>query len=400
MIDAQGFRQRLAVFLLFACTAFRCTFATADDNLRGIDAAVRDAAQQMMQQHGIPGLAIAVTANGTQRFFNHGLASRETQQKITSDTLFEIGSISKTFTATLATYAQAEGRLSLADSPGKYLPQLRGSHFDEVSLVNLGTHTVGGLPLQVPDEIRNTQQLMDYLKAWQPSYAPGTQRTYANPSIGMLGMVAAISMKLSFEMAMEQRLFPALGMANSYIDVPASKMPLYAQGYTREDAPVRVNPGMLAAEAYGVKTSAKDLIHFIELNLQPALAGRRLQRAILATHMGYFKLGSMTQDLIWEQYPDPVDLDALLEGSSARMVYESNAVTALNPPQPPQQAVWIHKTGGTNGFAAYVAFVPAKKIGIAILANKNYPIEPRLRLAYRILKLLESEPAPLDGARR
>jgi beta-lactamase class C len=378
-----------AEFLLLACTASFGDFAMAKAEQPDVDAAIQLAVQAVIRQYNIPGLAIAVSANGKRRFYNYGVASRETQQKVTSDTLFEIGSISKTFTATLATYAQADGQLSLADSPSKYLPQLRGSSFDKVTLINLATHTAGGFPLQVPDEIQNTEQLMDYFKAWQPTYAPGTQRTYANPSIGMLGVVVARSMKIPFEDAMEKRLFPRLGMPDSYINVPANKMPLYAQGYNKEDAPVRVNPGVLAAEAYGVKTSARDLIRFVEVNLSPAREEKKLQRAIVDTHTGYFRLGSMTQDLIWEQYSYPVELNTLLEGNSGKVAYETNAVTALNPPQPPREAVWINKTGGTDGFSAYVAFVPAKKFGIAVLANKNYPIEPRIRLAYRILNELE-----------
>jgi len=98
----------------------------------------------------------------------------------------------------------------------------------------------------------------------------------------------------------------------------------------------------------------------------------------------------MTQDLIWEQYAYPVQLNSLLEGNSGKVAYETNAVTALNPPQPPREAVWINKTGATNGFSGYVAFVPAKKVGIVVLANKSYPNEPRIRLAYRILNELES----------
>jgi beta-lactamase class C len=174
-------------------------------------------------------------------------------------------------------------------------------------------------------------------------------------------------------------------MHDSYIAVPASRMALYAQGYNKEDRPVRAGPGVIAAAAYGVKTSARDLIRFVEVNLSPASEEKKLQRAILDTHTGYFQLGSMTQDLIWEQYGYPVKLDALLEGNSGKVALETNPVTALNPPQPPREAGWINKTGSTNGFSAYVAFVPAKKLGIVVLVNKNCPAEPRVRLAYRIL---------------
>ena len=78
----------------------------------------------------------------------------------------------------------------------------------------------------------------------------------------------------------------------------------------------------------------------------------------------------------------------------AQLLYGSTGVMKVTTGQgdwvvPPQQAVWINKTGSTNGFAAYVAFVPAKKIGIVVLANKNVPIAPRVRLAYEILEKLE-----------
>ena len=73
------------------------------------------------------------------------------------------------------------------------MPELQGSEFAKMTLVNLATHTAGGFPLQVPDAVQTMAQLMDYLKAWTPQYAPGTRRTYANPGIGMLGVVAARS---------------------------------------------------------------------------------------------------------------------------------------------------------------------------------------------------------------
>ncbi|WP_407074529.1 class C beta-lactamase [Pseudomonas sp. RTI1] len=379
----------LTLCLLSSSCLFFGNVAVANAEPRNIDAVVQDAAHSVMSHYNVAGLAIAITVDGKPRFYNYGVASRETQQPVNNGTLFEIGSVSKTFTATLATYAQASGKLLLTDRPSAYVPELKGSPFDNVTLINLATHTAGGFPLQFPDDIRNATQMMAYFKAWQPTFAPGTYRTYANPSVGMLGMTAAKSMGMPFDQALEHRLFPELGMPNSFITLPANKLPAYAQGYDKNDKPVRLSLGVLGAEAYGVKTTSKDLIRFVEANMGLTETSPLLKRAMADTHTGYFQLRAMTQDLIWEQYRYPVSLDALLEGNSNKMAYESNAVTALNPPLPPQQSVWINKTGSTNGFGAYVAFVPAKKLGIVMLANKNFPNEARVRLAYRILTELQ-----------
>ncbi|WYX63263.1 class C beta-lactamase [Achromobacter xylosoxidans] len=364
-------------------SASASTPAKADRATAAVDAAVAE----VMRQYGIDGMAIGVSHNGEQRFFNYGDASRQPRRAVSSDTLFELGSISKTFTVTLAAYAQATGRLSLADSPTKWVPELQGSEFAKLTLVNLATHTAGGFPLQVPDAVQNTAQLMDYLKAWTPRYAPGTKRTYANPSIGMLG-VAARALGESYVAAMEQQLFPKLGLRDTWLEVPPRKMPDYAQGYDKQDAPVRLNPGVLADEAYGVKSSARDMLRFIEINLGAAPVDATLQRAIAETHTGYYQLGAMTQDLIWEQYRYPVSVDDLVRGNSAQVAFETLPVKAQQPPLAPQQAVWVNKTGATNGFGAYVAFVPSRKLGIVILANRNYPNEARVRLALRVLEAL------------
>ncbi len=381
--------KRRAKILLITLASVLGSHAMAAGDQAGIDASVQQAAHEVMRQYGIPGLAIAVTVKGERHFYNYGVASRTTNQAITRDTLFEVGSVSKTLNATLAAYAEATGKLSLSSSPSQYLPELKGSKLDQVTLINLATHTAGGFPLQLPDEVRNDQQLMAYYRSWAPRFAPGTHRTYANPSIGLLGVVTASRFGLPYAKVLEGELLPKLGMGDTFIDVPASAMPRYAQGYSKDDAPVRLTPAVLADEAYGVKTSSQDLLRFVEVNLGLAQADADLQRAIDATRTGYYQLGAMTQDLIWEQYPYPVALDTLLEGNGSRMALESMAVTALNPPTPPQEAVWVNKTGSTNGFGAYVAFVPTKKLGIVLLANKNYPNEERVKLAYRILGQLE-----------
>lgn len=378
----------LAATVVFALCAAAPVSRAADTTQDSIKRTVDAAIQPLMAKDGIHGMAVGIVVGGKPYVYNYGVASTQTNQPVTRDTLFELGSISKTFTATLASYAQVSGDLSLSDTTSKYLPVLQGSQFGNVRLVNLGTHTPGGLPLQVPDEVHNDAELIQYLKAWQPSCAQGTCRTYANPGIGTLGLITAKSMGQDFTALLQQRMFPALGLKNSFIDVPQSRMPDYAQGYRKDGAPIRMAPGVLSAEAYGVKSTAADMTRFLQANMSQLQLDAKLQRAITDTHTGYFNAGVLTQDLIWEQYTYPVALKTLLEGNSSTMVLKATPATEIKPPLAPRQDVWINKTGSTNGFGAYVAFVPEKQLGIVMLANRNFPNEDRVAAAYKILTAL------------
>ncbi|SAK47038.1 beta-lactamase [Caballeronia hypogeia] len=363
------------------------TAAHADDTAN-IKATVDKTIKPLMALHGIAGMAVGVVVNGKPYVFDYGVASKETKQPVTRDTLFELGSVSKTFTATLTTHAQGQGDLSLNDPVSKYLPTLDGSEFGKVTLLNLGTHTPGGLPLQVPDEVRNNDELMQYFKTWRPTQPPGTIRTYANPGIGTLGLITAKSMRQDFDSLMQKRLFPALGLAHTYIDVPAAKQRDYAQGYAKNDAPIRMKGGVLSSEAYGVRSTAADMTRYMQINMNLVRVDAPFQRAVDATHTAYFQAGPMTQDLIWEQYPYPVALQSLVEGNSQSMILNATAVTKIEPPQAPRDDVWINKTGSTNGFGAYIAFVPKARTGIVMLANRNIPNEERVKAAYAIITSL------------
>lgn len=341
-----------------------------------------------MQKDNIAGMAVGVVEDGKTYVFDYGVASRATRTLVTRKTLFELGSVSKTLTATLVSYAQVTGRLSLSDKTGKYLPSLAGCKFGNVSLLNLGTHTPGGLPLQVPDNIKNNDQLMNYLKQWRPTYAPGTYRTYSNISIGLLGVITAKSMDQNFAQLMNKCVFSPLGMKNSYYNIPADRQADYAEGYTKDGKPIRMAAGVLSSEAYGIKTTASDMTRFVEANMNLMQLDQKLNRATTNTHTGYFRAKPMTQDLIWEQYPYPVALQALWNGDSSAMAYNAIPVVAIKPLEEPRKDVWINKSGSTNGFGAYVAFIPEKRLGIVILANKNYPINDRVTIAYRVLTRL------------
>ncbi|SOC90721.1 beta-lactamase class C [Rhizobium sp. AN5] len=379
-------RRHIALATLISTSLLTQAFAADDARLKAItDAAIKP----VMEKNGIPGLAVGISVDGENHVFTYGVMSKSTGQPVTPQTLFELGSISKTFTVALSTYAETQGKLSLSSKVEDYLPSMKGKPFGDVTLMHLGTHTAGGFPLQVPDSVKTEPQLLAYLKAWKPAYKAGTHRTYANPSIGMLGYVTAKAMGQSYDSAMQDVLFPALGLKSTFTVVPKAKMADYAQGYKRSGEPARMTPAILSSEAYGVRSTATDMIRFVNANMGLEKLDGKLQQAIANTHTGYFSVGAMTQDMIWEQYAHPAALKTLIETNSGALL-KTVPVSEISPPMKPRGDVFINKTGSTNGFGAYVAFIPEQKLGIVILANKNYPNEDRVAVAYEILNGLKS----------
>lgn len=352
-------------------------------------AAMEKVIEPLMTQWQVPGMAVAVSVNGKAQFYNYGVASKTSKQPVTQRTLFEIGSLSKTFTATLAQYAADEGKLNFTDPASRYLPALSGSAFDRVTLLQLATHTAG-TPLFVPDDVTTTPQLIAWYKAWQPPSPPGTTRVYSNLGIGLLGMITAHALNQPFSSAMENQMLPALGLHHSFITVPPVAMPDYAQGYNKEDKPVRVTPGPLDAESYGLKSSSGDLIRYLEINLGQHLTNGPWREAVQKTHTGYVRAGEFTQALMWEFYPLPVDEATLLAGNDSARIMKGVAAQSVTNPQAPV-AAWYNKTGSTNGFSSYAVFIPSRNIAVILLANKWYPNDARVKAAWDIVQGIDEK---------
>nr|WP_315261515.1 class C beta-lactamase [uncultured Duganella sp.] len=374
--------------MAFAIAACCCTSITAAADLQSV---VDQAIQPIMKEHDVPGIAVAVIVNGKPSYFSYGVASREDNTPVSENTLFELGSVSKTFTATVAAYALVQGKLSLDDHPSRHVPKLKGSALDRATVLNFGTYTAGGLPLQFPDDVADNEQgMLDYFGHFKPKAAPGVVREYSNPSLGMFGHLASVALKADQADVLEQQILPKLGLTSTYVRVPASAASRYAWGYNAANKPVRMSPQLFSTQTYGVRSSSADLIRYVQANIDPSRLDATLRRAIETTHVGYYQIGGMVQGLGWEQYAYPVSLATLQAGNSNKMSREANPVKLLSPPKPASDAVWYNKTGATGGFSSYVAFVPAKKIGIVILANRNYPIPERLKAAHAILSSLQN----------
>ncbi|WP_442598065.1 class C beta-lactamase [Parapusillimonas sp. JC17] len=343
-------------------------------------------------KHEIPGLIVGVTSNGKHHFYSTGVASRADNQPVTPDTIFELGSISKIFNATLAALAEQRGLLSLDEKAARYLCGGTCKVGNDMTLMDLATHRSGGLPLQVPDNVKDTDSLVDWLKEWKPPQ-PGT-RSYSNISIGLLGHITAQAFGMSYAQAVETMLFPTLGLQNTWIEVPEKAMDQYAFGYDRKsDEAIRVTPGVLDAEAYGVKSSARDMLKLLDAELGNVTLPSEIVAAIRRTQEGQLKTTAFIQGMIWEQYPWPVDVETMNSGNGYEFILHPQAVEKLSPALSPQKNVILNKTGSTNGFGGYVAMIPGKKLGIVVLANRNFPNEARVKATYSLVEALLADPA-------
>ncbi|HAV4519982.1 TPA: ADC family extended-spectrum class C beta-lactamase [Acinetobacter baumannii] len=340
----------------------------------------------LLEKYDVPGMAVGVIQNNKKYEMYYGLQSVQDKKAVNRSTIFELGSVSKLFTATAGGYAKNKGKISFDDTPGKYWKELKNTPIDQVNLLQLATYTSGNLALQFPDEVQTDQQVLTFFKDWQPKNPIGEYRQYSNPSIGLFGKVVALSMNKPFDQVLEKTIFPALGLKHSYVNVPKTQMQNYAFGYNQENQPIRVNPGPLDAPAYGVKSTLPDMLSFIHANLNPQKYPADIQRAINETHQGFYQVNTMYQALGWEEFSYPATLQTLLDSNSEQIVMKPNKVTAIS--KEPSVKMY-HKTGSTNGFGTYVVFIPKENIGLVMLTNKRIPNEERIKAAYAVLDAIK-----------
>lgn len=357
------------------------------ENEAALKAAVTQQVSQLMQQHQLPGMAIAVLWQGNTYHYSFGLADLASKTAVTPDTLFELGSISKTYAGVLGAMAIDSGAIALTDPVAKHWPALTNPQWQQINMQHLATYTAGGLPLMMPGSVKDKASLQDYFQQWQPQYAAGTQRVYANSSIGLFAHLAVAADGKSYTEAFAG-LKTALKLKQTFLQVPTASDAQYAWGYN-EGKPVRIGSGMLLDEAGGAKGSVRDVASWVQANMQPEqVSTPRMKAAIKLAQQRYAKAGQMYQGLGWEMLDYPVS-EAALSAMTDPDFVKGSAATFFSPAAAAVPSSWVHKTGATSGFGAYAAFIPSRQVGIVMLSNKRYPNAQRVELAYRILEGLK-----------
>ncbi len=402
-------RRRLILAAGSACVA--PALAHKNTGAAEVEALLGATYGPLVKTHEIPGLVAGLIFEGRPYFLESGTTARHAGSAVTRNTIFELGSISKCFTSLLAALAHVQDRLSLDQPVSDTVPQLRGTPIGKATPLHLATYTAGGLPLQFPEDVTSSDKAIAWLSTFTPSAAPGVVRLYSNPSIGLLGHATAQALAGDFVELSKRALLDPLGLKSTHIQVPDAHMHRYAWGHDKHQRQVRVNPGVFDAQAYGVKSTVSDMLHFLQSLLYPERLPPELQRAVAHTMIPRYQVGPMQQGMGWEMYPSPWSLEALQEGNGPRTVLDALPVRAITSrtEQPqgktpalddpltaravrsrsmPTRPLLLNKTGSTFGFSAYVALVPHRQAALVMLANKNFPGGDRVAAAHKLMNAL------------
>lgn len=159
-----------------------------------------------LKETGAPGLTLAVaTREGTAKVSGYGFADTKLTLRASPDTVFEIGSISKSFVALTLLQLREQGKLDLNKPIVEYLPWLKiSSTFEPITTSHILSHTAG-LPA--------SPLLLDALLAELPvAYAPGTRFLYSNSGYNILGFLIEALDKRPFSESIRARILTPLGM--------------------------------------------------------------------------------------------------------------------------------------------------------------------------------------------
>ena len=316
------------------------------------DRKVDTAARSYIQKSNTVGVSIGVIKNGQVSLYNYGEMVKGGGHLPTGETLYEIGSITKTFTSALLAYYVNEGKIKLTDPIIKYLPdsvaanpQLKG-----ITLVNLSNHTSGlptlpdNLAAQIPfDQLNpyknyNKQLLFAYLKDCRLTTKPGEKYVYSNLAVGLLGVILEKISGQSFEQMVGELICKPLGMKNTVQHLYPMLTPRFAPVYNddgRQTAPWDFD---VLAPCGSLRSTVNDLVLYARANLNDNGPGS-LAKAFKLTHEVTFasdaKLG-----LAWHII--------LVDGVS-----------------------YYFHDGGTYGSSSFLAFNKEKNLAVIVLSNAS-----------------------------
>ena len=299
------------------------------------------------------GVAVAVRMNGETRFFNFGFANVARNERVTADSIFNLGSVGKLFATTTLAEAVKRGELSLDDPVAKYVTELqRGGDVRRITLGELASHT-SGLP-DVPGQYERWHRgkytwpdFVRFLNSWKadPRHEPGKQYLYSDTAMVLLRIALQRRFNTPFARLMHQRITGPLGMTSTALPLPRDLLGRAVQGYGPEGQPIG-KPGMEGGTfqwpgSGQIYSSARDMATFLAANMGELPDHGPMENAMALAQQPVFTVNPrFKQALAWQDMA-------------------SGNLTILD------------KNGGLNNTSTYIGFAPQRKLGVVILVNRG-----------------------------
>jgi CubicO group peptidase (beta-lactamase class C family) len=316
------------------------------------DEAVRDFVRPYIDKRQARGIVVGlVEPDGSRRVLTFGEAG-EGAPPLAAGSVFEIGSITKTFTGTVLADMVRRGQVKLDDPVGKYLPagvRVPSLNGRRITLLDLATHT-SGLPRlptgYVPRDPGNpwghfaAKHLYAFLNSHELAREPGAKFEYSNLGMGLLGHALARAARVdSFKALVADRVLRPLGLSMTAYGRKAALARRMTKGHNQQGAVAPYFDVAVLAGGGGLNSNVTDLMTYLDANIgEPASP---LEHAMRDARRGYHN-------------PRPG-----LQVGLGWMTMTRGPFTLVG------------HNGGTDGYSTYVAFDPETRAGVVVLANSG-----------------------------
>jgi D-alanyl-D-alanine-carboxypeptidase/D-alanyl-D-alanine-endopeptidase len=273
-----------------------------------------------------------------------------------SNSVFEIGSVTKVFTTALLAEMVQRGEVRLDDPITKYLPSMvrvPSRNGRQITLLDLATQS-SGLP-RLPSNLNvssmvnpyadyTVPQMYEFLSGYQLPRDIGSRFEYSNLGVGLLGHVLALRARKSYENLITERILIPLGMRDTRITLTPAMRARLVPGHGEADTIVGNWDLPTLAGAGALRSTAKDMLKFLAANLDSTLSPTA--RALAVTHV------------------------PLRDTDAPRMRIGLGWITSI-----PFDTPLVWHNGQTGGYHSFIGFDPAHNRGIVVLANSSKNID-------------------------
>jgi CubicO group peptidase (beta-lactamase class C family) len=291
-----------------------------------------------------------IDAQGRREYFSHGTLTKNGEESVDENSVYEIGSITKVFTCIVLADMVVNGELSLDDPAETHLPEtvkMPSRNGNKITLEHLAANH-SGLPRMPhnfrPRDIKNpyadytAENMYDFLSSYTLQRDIGEKYEYSNLGMGLLGHVLSLKARMDYEQLIVERICHVLGMQDTVITLTESMKKRLAKGHTpMGEVPNWDIPTLAGAGA--LRSTANDMVTFLGANM--GIERTSLLPAMDMTHEPRIDVSNdMKVGLGWH--------------------IRDNGKT---------QIIWHN--GGTGGYRSFCGFVKHEKVGVVVLSNMN-----------------------------